>query len=70
MIVHEIVGLMYELCFAMRTTTILDQELVWLATHRVFAFRTYIVTLELTSQIKTFLGNLRRVKICFDKEDD
>ena len=65
-IVHEMVGLMYELCFAIWTMAVLSQKLVWLTTHRMFAFWAYIITLELASQFETFLGYFRRVYISFE----
>lgn len=57
-IFHEMVGLMYELCAAVRTLLILSQNIVGLTAQIVATMRTGIIVLELAVQIVTLLGKL------------
>ena len=56
-ILHKMVGLMYELFAAVRTTVVLGQNLVGLITQEVTAMGTCIVALELAAQHLPLLGH-------------
>ena len=62
------VGLLYELFFAVRTTAILGQNIVGLVTHEMPAMRADVIALELLAQILPLLRQLRGISVGFDKE--
>ena len=68
-LLHEIVGLMYEFCFAVWAMGVLSHKIVWLVTHGMLASGAHIVTLKLAGQLQAFLWHLRRVEICLDEEN-
>ena len=69
-ILHERVGLMYELFLAIRTTAILDQNVVRLVSHKMATIRADVIVLEFLVQFLALLWHLRGIFICFDKEDE
>ena len=68
-IIHEMVGLMYELFPAVRATAVLYQNIVGLVTHEMLAMGADIIVLELAVQLLPLLGYFRSIPIGFDKED-
>ena len=67
-IIHEMVGLMYELCAAVRTLLVLGQNIVWLTTQVMSTMGTSIIVLELTVQVVTLLRQFGGILIGFHKE--
>lgn len=64
------VGLLYELFLAIRTTTILSKNFVGLVTHEMTTVRTDIISLEILIQFLTFLWQFRRIPIGLNKENN
>ena len=61
---------MYELYTAVWTLVTLGQNMIGLVAEETPAVGTHIIVLELTAEFLSLLGNLGRVPVSFDEENN
>ena len=67
-IIHEVVGLMYELHTAVWTLRVLGQNVIGLIAQETTAMGADIISLKLMIEFLSYLGNLGGIPICLYKE--